>query len=72
VTDCMAEPAPLRVQMQTLGLKLMKLIGKIKYFHFYHRSDIKNLLESSGFLVKKEADFHDTPVNFYLSGVKKG
>jgi ubiquinone/menaquinone biosynthesis C-methylase UbiE len=72
VTDCMAEPAPLRVRLHTFGLRMMKLIGKIKYFHFFHRRDLNDLLESSGFKIKQEADFHDTPVNYYLSGVKNG
>lgn len=72
VTDCMAEPAPVRVRLQMLGLRLMKLFGTIKYFHFFHKSDLRDLLESNGFLIKKSASFHKAPVNFYLAGVKKG
>ena len=72
VTDCMAEPAPFRVRVQTFGLRLMKLFGTIKYYHFYRKSDLRDLLASNGFLIKKEAEFHQAPLNFYLEGIKKG
>ncbi|MFW5713514.1 MAG: class I SAM-dependent methyltransferase [Brevefilum sp.] len=70
VTDCMAEHVPFRVWLYLLGLRAMKLFGKVKYFHLYRRSDLKKLLENNGFAIQQEKDFHKAPVNFYLSGSK--
>ncbi len=72
VTDCMAEPAPFRVWVQTLGLRILKRLGAIKYFHFYHKSDLENLFTAHGLKITKRADMHPAPVNYYLAGVKKG
>jgi ubiquinone/menaquinone biosynthesis C-methylase UbiE len=72
VTDCMAEPGPFKNWLQALGIRAMKLFGNIKYFHFFHKSDLKDLLKNNGFLIQKEAEFHNAPVNYYLTAIKKG
>lgn len=72
VTDCMAEPGPFKNWLQALGVRAMKLFGNFKYFHFFHKSDLKDLLKNNGFLIQKEAEFHNAPVNYYLTAIKKG
>lgn len=71
VTDCMAEPGPFKTWLQALGIRAMKLFGRIKYFHFFHKSDLKDLLNNNGFLIQKEAEFHNAPVNYYLTAIKE-
>ncbi len=49
----------------------MKGMRKIKYDHFYHKTNLRTLLITNGFRIEKEADFHTASVNHYLTG-KKG
>jgi len=71
VTDCMSEPVPPKMWLNLIELRLMKLFGRIKYFHFFKKSDLKILLEDQGFNIEKEVIFHPAPVNYFLAGRKE-
>jgi ubiquinone/menaquinone biosynthesis C-methylase UbiE len=68
VTDCLGGPAPLKVHIRILYPRLLKLLGKIKYFHFYKKSDLQKLLRDKGFKIIQEAELHTAPVNYLLIG----
>ena len=71
VTDCLGAPAPLKIQIQLLYGRLLKLFGKMKNLHFYKPSDLKQLLSDNGFEIMKEGRMHQEPINYLLIGRRK-
>ena len=68
VTDCLAERVPLKIRLNLMELRLLKLLGRVKFIRFFRKSDLKALLNDHGFNIEKEAEFHPAPVNYYLTG----
>ena len=71
VTDCLGAPAPLKIKIQLLYGRLLKLFGKMKNLHFYKPMDLKRLLSDNGFEVIKEANLHQKSINYLLIGRRK-
>jgi ubiquinone/menaquinone biosynthesis C-methylase UbiE len=70
VTDCYREPVPLVIRLKLMVPRLMKLLGKIKYLHYYRKTDLLRLLEAARFEITSESVLHPAPVNYYISGRK--
>jgi ubiquinone/menaquinone biosynthesis C-methylase UbiE len=70
VTDCYAEKVPFFVRLKLMAQRLMKILGMVKYMHYYTTSDLDRLLDQHGFEIERQAILHSAPVNYYLSGKK--
>ncbi len=68
VTDCYTEPVPVGMRLKLAAQRLLKVLGVVKYMHYYRKVEVKDLITRHGFHIQREAVLHPAPVNYFLSG----